>query len=45
MAEALADAGRPDIAGGRPGLISIHPRRILVFGIEEGGPGNRLAGS
>ena len=27
--------------GVRPGVIRIHPRRILVFGIEEGGPGSR----
>ena len=27
--------------GVQPGVIRIHPRRILVFGIEEGGPGTR----
>lgn len=28
-------------AGVAPGVIRIHPRRILVFGVEEDGPGNR----
>jgi pyridoxamine 5'-phosphate oxidase family protein len=27
--------------GVQPGVIRIHPRRILTFGIEEGGPGTR----
>ena len=30
--------------GVKPGVIRIHPRRILVFGIEEGGPGSRTVG-
>jgi pyridoxamine 5'-phosphate oxidase family protein len=30
--------------GVRPGVIRIHPRRILVFGIEEDGPGSRTVG-
>jgi len=30
--------------GVRPGVIRIHPRRILVFGIEQGGPGSRTVG-
>jgi pyridoxamine 5'-phosphate oxidase family protein len=39
-AELLRDE-RPDIPGVQPGVIRIHPRRILVFGIEPDGPGSR----
>lgn len=44
-AEALTDV-RPDgaFAGAAPGVIRIHPQRILAFGIETGGPGNRTVG-
>lgn len=44
-AEALADV-RPatSFPGARPGVIRIRPRRILAFGIEEGGPGSRSVG-
>jgi pyridoxamine 5'-phosphate oxidase family protein len=41
-AEALSDVS-PATAfpGVKPGVIRIHPRRILVFGIEQDGPGTR----
>ena len=39
-AEALPDADPPMPGFGR-GVIRIHPRRILAYGIEEGGPGTR----
>ena len=45
VAEVLPDARRPDaVPNAKPGLIRVHPRRILVFGVEEGGPGNRTVG-
>ena len=41
-AEALPDqAGDGIVPGAPPGVIRIHPTRILVHGIEEGGPGTR----
>jgi hypothetical protein len=41
-AEALPDqAGDGIVPGAPPGVIRIHPIRILAFGIEEGGPGTR----
>jgi pyridoxamine 5'-phosphate oxidase family protein len=41
-AEALPDV-HPVTAfpGVKPGVIRIHPTRIVVFGVEEGGPGSR----
>jgi pyridoxamine 5'-phosphate oxidase family protein len=45
-AEVLPDvhpvAAFPGVA---PGVIRIHPRRILAYGIEADGPGNRTVGS
>jgi pyridoxamine 5'-phosphate oxidase family protein len=43
VAEALPDVHRTDaFPGVRPGVIRIHPRRILVFGIDDpDSPGNR----
>ena len=41
-AEVLPDAaGDGIVPGAPPGVIRIHPTRILAFGIEEGGPGTR----
>lgn len=42
IAEVLPDV-RPAaaFAGVRPGVIRIHPQRIIVFGLEDGGPGSR----
>jgi pyridoxamine 5'-phosphate oxidase family protein len=41
-AEVLPDAHLTDaFPGAAPGVIRIHPERILAFGVEEGGPGNR----
>jgi pyridoxamine 5'-phosphate oxidase family protein len=41
-AEVLPDEpGAGIIPNAPPGLIRIHPTRILAFGIEEGGPGTR----
>jgi pyridoxamine 5'-phosphate oxidase family protein len=41
-AEVLPDqAGDGIVPGAPPGVIRIHPVRILPFGIEEGGPGPR----
>ncbi len=41
-AEVLADVRRVDaFPGAAPGVIRIHPHRILAFGIESDGPGNR----
>jgi len=41
-AEVLPDqAGDGIVPGAPPGVIRIHPIRILAFGIEEGGPGTR----
>ena len=34
-------AGDGIVPGAPPGVIRIHPIRILAFGIEEGGPGTR----
>ena len=30
--------------GVKPGVIRIHPKRILAYGLEEGGPGSRTVG-
>lgn len=41
-AEVLPDlAGDTLVPGAPPGVIRIHPTRILAFGIEDGGPGTR----
>jgi len=34
-------AGDGIVPGAPPGVIRVHPIRILAFGIEEGGPGTR----
>jgi pyridoxamine 5'-phosphate oxidase family protein len=42
VAEALPDVlPASEFPGVKPGVIRIHPRRILVFGVEPDGPGNR----
>lgn len=41
IAEALPDEPLAGAPGSAPGVIRIHPRRVLAFGIEEGGPGAR----
>jgi pyridoxamine 5'-phosphate oxidase family protein len=42
-AEVLPDVLHPEaFAGVQPGVIRIHPRRVLAYGIEEGGPGARF---
>jgi pyridoxamine 5'-phosphate oxidase family protein len=44
-AEALPDVlPAIDFPGVSPGVIRIRPGRILVGGVEEGGPGNRNVG-
>ena len=43
-AEALPDALSPGFPGARPGVIRIHPERILAFGIENGAPPARRVG-
>lgn len=41
-AEVLPDVLHADLFPGiRPGVIRIHPRRVLAYGIEEDGPGAR----
>ncbi|MEJ3651690.1 PPOX class F420-dependent oxidoreductase [Actinomycetes bacterium KLBMP 9759] len=41
-AETLPDARRDDaFPGARPGLIRIHPHRVIPLGIEQDGPGTR----
>lgn len=42
VAEVLPDT-LPDTTfpGVRPGVIRIHPRRVLSFGVDADGPGNR----
>lgn len=41
-AEVLPDqAGDAIVPGAPPGVIRIHPSRVLAFGIEDGGPGTR----
>jgi pyridoxamine 5'-phosphate oxidase family protein len=44
-AEALPDVLHADaFPGVRPGVIRIHPERIVVFGVERDGPGSRDVG-
>jgi pyridoxamine 5'-phosphate oxidase family protein len=41
-AEVLPDVLHADVFPGvKPGVIRIHPRRIVVFGVEADGPGSR----
>ena len=40
-AEALPDAVSAAFPGARPGVIRIHPERVLAFGIEDGAPASR----
>lgn len=45
-AEVLPDqAGDAIVPGAPPGVIRIHPSRVLAFGIEDGGPGTRTVES
>jgi pyridoxamine 5'-phosphate oxidase family protein len=37
-AEALPDAFSPAFPGARPGVIRIHPERVLAFGIDDATP-------
>jgi pyridoxamine 5'-phosphate oxidase family protein len=37
-AEILPDSTSPAFPGSRPGVIRIHPERVLAFGIEDGTP-------
>jgi pyridoxamine 5'-phosphate oxidase family protein len=40
-AETLPDAASHAFPGAPPGVIRIRPERVLAFGIEQDGPGNR----
>lgn len=45
-AEALPDVFPGDVFPNvKPGVIRIHPTRVVVFGVEDGGPGNRDVGA
>ncbi|MGH8922962.1 MAG: PPOX class F420-dependent oxidoreductase, partial [Actinomycetes bacterium] len=41
IAEALPDVSPPGRPWAKPGVIRIHPRRIIAMGIETDGPGTR----
>ena len=43
-AEVLPDATSTAFPGVRPGVIRIHPERVLAFGIEDGPASRRVTG-